>query len=123
MRVALRELGYKVEDDSRYPDEMFHAYTGDQHISFTFLERNGLGQIITPGRWSDWPWLEGTFSPETVTLEGVACPVVSAEAMLDTKENMPKHPAGRPLREHDRADIVLLRRLLNSKAEKSAGHV
>lgn len=91
---------------------MFHAYMGHQRISFTFLEWNSLGQIITPGRWADWPWPEGSFSPETVTLEGVVCPVVSAEALLDGKENMSKHPAGEPLREHDRADIVQLRRLL-----------
>ena len=98
----------------RHPDEGAALTKNDQRLGFTFIDEGADGQIITPGRWSDWPWPEGSFAAVRGRLDDIELLVVSLEGQLDTKENFHRHPEGRPLRRKDRADIRYLRWLANS---------
>jgi hypothetical protein len=81
-----------------------------QHVEFYVIVRDARGRLITPGRWANWPWLDGSFDGPRGRIGEVVCPVVSVETQLDTKEAYLRH-TGVPLRSKDRADIASLRGL------------
>jgi hypothetical protein len=103
----LAEHGYVVH--AREEEAITFAKQG-QHVEFYVLVRDARGRLITPGRWADWPWLEGSFDGPMGRIGDVVCPVVSVETQLDTKEAYLQQ-TGVPLRPKDRADIALLRGL------------
>ena len=77
----------------------------NQRIEISFIERNHLGQIITPGRWAAWPWASDAFVAGERELYGVRCPVTSLQSVLETKREFQAHAANR-LREKDRLDLA-----------------
>ncbi len=95
-----------------YPNETQTFLKRGQEIGVWFIERDAAGAITTPGRWSDWPWLAGSFDGSPLTLDGVTARVMSIEGLLDIKTRFAEHPHGAPLREKDIGDIALLRSLL-----------
>lgn len=97
---------------STFPDESLKFTKLGERITFCLLAYNGRGQIVTPGRYADWPWPKGSFGQRTAELLDVSCPVISLEGLLDAKQGMAVHPYGAPLGDKDRADIAHLQRLL-----------
>lgn len=93
----------------RHPEEHIGFYRHEQYVSFTLDEWNEKGQIVTSGRWRDWPYPDGSFSAPPGRIGDLACPIVSAEGQLDSRENFHKHPAGAPLRDVDFPAIQRLR--------------
>lgn len=77
-----------------------------QRIEISFIERTQHNQIITPGRWADWPWTHDAFLAGERTLHGVRCPVTSLESVLTSKRDFAAHAPDQPLREKDRLDMV-----------------
>jgi hypothetical protein len=111
IRTILEPHGYRWQEVA-YPDEGAALLKEAERVGFTFIELNEGGAIVTPERWSDWPWPERSFSDLRGTLSQVTVPVVSPEAQLDTKVKYRKHPKGRPLRDKDRHDIRILMDIL-----------
>lgn len=101
----LAEHGYDVRTRE---EEAVTFAKEDQQVEFYLLVRDARGRFITPGRWADWPWLDGSFAGDVGRIGEVVCPVVSVETQLDTKEAYLRH-TGVPLRPKDRADIAWLR--------------
>jgi hypothetical protein len=108
VRIALEAAGF-AHPAGLYPDECQTFVKYGQEIGFWFLVRNEDGAIVTPGRWADWPWVQGSFDGEPLTLDGVSARCMSIEGLLDIKTRFVDHPHGAPLREKDVADIKLLR--------------
>lgn len=76
------------------------------------------GAIISPGTFSDWPWVEGSFGKHRGRLGDVEVPIVSPEGQLESKQNFSKHPAGQPLRAKGVHDIQQLGTLTISAEHK-----
>jgi hypothetical protein len=113
VRSLLKRRGY-VEQEVDFPQEADNFSKSGQLVRLIFIERNETGEVVTPGRWNDWPWPDGSFGGARGRLGDVELPVVSVQGQLDTKENYHRHPAGRPLREKDRGDLQHLRRLADN---------
>jgi hypothetical protein len=109
-RSALVEWGYAAPS-GLHPDEGQPLLKDGQEVGLWFLERDSDGRVRTPGRWADWPWVDGAFDGPRATLHVLEAPLMSVDGLLDMKERFATHPHGAPLREKDRADIELLRRL------------
>jgi hypothetical protein len=90
-----------------------------QETGLWFLIRNGSDEIVTPGRWADWPWLPGSFDEPPRAIGDLVLPAVSLECLLDLKTNFAKHPHGAPLREKDIADIERLRAMIAAQETAS----
>jgi hypothetical protein len=116
VRSALGAAGF-LWVPGLHPDEGDPYLKDGQEVSVTFLARDVQGRLITPGRWSDWPWIEGAFEGPRVRLGQIDVPVTSIAGLLDMKENFAKHLHGRPLRPKDEADIALLRALANQSGD------
>lgn len=112
--TCLTALGY-VPQVLRHPEEHIGFYKLDQFVSFGLLERTGSGEVVTSGRWTDWPYPQGAFSAPDGQLGPLTCPILSAEAQLDEKVNFHKHPAGAPLRDVDPPAIEKLRDYIASQ--------
>ena len=70
------------------------------------------GDVVTSGRWTDWPYPHEAFCAPERRLGDLSCPILSAEAQLDEKVNFHKHPAGAPLRDVDLPAIQKLRKYI-----------
>jgi hypothetical protein len=117
-REALIAAGF-IAWPSTHKDEGQPFTKGGQEAGLTFLIRNEAGEIVTPGRWSDWPWHAGAFDAPPARLEDLELPVMSLEGLLDLKTNFAKHPHGAPLREKDIADIQRLRAMIAARERAS----
>ena len=63
-RVASRALvdaGFQQWAAAEHPDEGMPFMKDGQGVGLWFLMRKAGGGIVTPGRWSDWPWVAGAF--------------------------------------------------------------
>ena len=109
--ALLLAQGY-ARQSVRHPEEHIGFWRFEQYVSFTLNETDAEGRTVTAGRWRDWPYPPGAFSAAPARIGEVLCPVVSAEAQLDVRENFHKHPAGAPLRETDHWAIAELRKLV-----------
>lgn len=109
--ACLGNLGYSHQD-VRHPEEHIGFYKLDQYVSFGLLEKTRSGDVVTSGRWTDWPYPHGAFCAREGRLGDFSCPILSAEAQLDEKVNFHKHPAGAPLRDSDLPAIERLRRYI-----------
>jgi hypothetical protein len=115
VRALLETHGYHWQP-TRHPDERHVFSKQNQRIDVDFIERTESGQIVTPGRWKVWPWPPNAFTDATASLEGIICPVVSAEAQLDSKESFQHYAPGTAMRDVDHADIARLRAALDAQA-------
>jgi hypothetical protein len=112
VRRLLRRQGY-ADQGVEFTQEAANLRKNGQLLRLIFIERNERGEVVTPGPWSDWPWPDGSFGGARGRLGDIELPVVSPQGQLDTKDNYHRHPAGRPLRPKDRADLEHLRRLVD----------
>ncbi|MBI2171063.1 MAG: nucleotidyltransferase family protein [Chloroflexi bacterium] len=102
--------------DNAFPDETARLLKEGCPFEFYLLQRDATGWIVVGGRWSDWPFPEGSFGTQTASLGGHECPVLSPEGQLDSKERWPHHPYGGPLRDKDIHDIAILQEHLLHKS-------
>jgi hypothetical protein len=79
---------------------------GTCRVEITYLANTETGEVFTPG-FEHWPYFSGAFDAQVV-VEGVAVPVMSVEALIDTKLHWQNH-VGEPMRPQDRADLDALR--------------
>ena len=107
-------LGYRVRG-SKHPAHQLNWEKSGTAVQINLITRTADGAILSPGSFSDWPWLAGSFGHHRGRLADVDVPIVSPAGQLEAKENFPKHPAGRPLRDKDIHDIRQLRLLLGSE--------
>jgi hypothetical protein len=117
-RDALERAGFAAWP-SLHPDEGEPFTKDGQEAGLTFLTRDAVGRVITPGRWSDWPWVEGAFDAAPGRIDDLELPVMSLEGLLDLKVNFAKHAHGAPLREKDVADIERLRAMIAERSSKT----
>ena len=114
---CLGTLGY-THKELRHPEEHIGFYKLDQFVSFGLLEKTQSGDVVTSGRWTDWPYPQGAFSAPDGLLGDLSCPILSPEAQLDEKVNFHKHPAGAPLRDVDPPAIEKLREYIAGQRRK-----
>jgi hypothetical protein len=99
---------------NQLPEETGRLLKDGCKFEFYLLQINSKGQVIVGGRWSDWPFPEGSFGDLIGELDCIECPVLSPEGQLDSKERWPEQPHGGPLRPKDAQDIELLREFISS---------
>jgi hypothetical protein len=80
-----------------------------EELHVTLLERNAAGVVTAGGRWADSPWPEGMLDGPVGQIGEVSCRVISAEAQVWAKEEVPKALAHEQ-RDKDPGDLELLRR-------------
>ena len=78
-------------------------------VEVTYVMETPTGEVVTPG-FEHWPYISGAFSAVPADVDGVAVPILSVEALIDTKQHWQDH-IGEPMRPHDRADLDALRSL------------
>ena len=115
--ACLGTLGYS-QQKVRHPEEHIGFCKLDQYVSFGLLERTRSGDVVTSGRWTDWPYPHGAFCASEGRLGDLFCPILSAEAQLDEKVNFHKHSAGAPLRDVDPPSIEKLRKYIAGQGRK-----
>jgi lincosamide nucleotidyltransferase A/C/D/E len=81
--------------------------------SFALFDRGSDGRYRTQGRWSDWVFPPGSFPDIPARLGDVLVGTMSAEGMLEMKEQFSQLRNGKPLREKDARDLMLLRGLVS----------
>jgi hypothetical protein len=113
-REALQAAGFDAWP-SLHPEEAQPFTKDGQEVGLWYLVRNERGQIVTPGRWADWPWHPNSFDARAASLGQLGLHAASLECLLDMKTNFAKHPHGAPLREKDIGDIALLNQLMASR--------
>lgn len=113
MTGLLKALGYRARS-SKHPKHQLNWEKSGTEVQINLITKTPNGAIISPGTFSDWPWLAGSFGPHRGRLGDLVVPIVSPAGQLEAKENFPKHPAGQPLREKDVHDIQQLRMLMVS---------
>jgi aminoglycoside phosphotransferase (APT) family kinase protein len=110
----LRQHGYE-EVGGPPPEQQRNLVKAGEEFHVTLLERNEFGVVTAGGRWADSPWPAGMLDGPVGQIGDVRCRVISAEAQLWAKEEVPK-ALGHAQREHDPADIVLLRGAIARRA-------
>lgn len=85
----------------------------DLRVEITYVREDEKGSRVTPG-YESWPWPEGSFPDERVTLAEIATRAVSVTGLVDMKEGWEENLGEKP-RAHDEADIEALRTLLESR--------
>jgi GNAT superfamily N-acetyltransferase len=93
------------------PEQQRNLVKAGETLHVTLLERNEFGVVTAGGRWAHSPWPDGMLDGPIGRIANVCCRVISAGAQLWAKEEVPK-VLGHAQREHDPADIALLRRAL-----------
>jgi Aminoglycoside-2''-adenylyltransferase len=116
----LRILGYQPRPAKHTEHEMNWQKSGVE-LQVNLITKTADGSIISPGAFSDWPWLKGCFGRDRGQIGGLSVPIVSPEGQLESKENFPKHPAGQRLRAKDVHDIRQLRMLTRSDSPEAFG--
>lgn len=58
--ACLGTLGYSSQK-VRHPEEHIGFYKHDQYVSFGLLEKTQGGDVVTSGRWTDWPYRTAPF--------------------------------------------------------------
>lgn len=81
---------------------------GACRVEITYLAETLTGEVVTPS-FEFWPYLSGAFDAQVV-VGGVVVPVMSFEALIDTKLHW-QDQLGEPMRPQDRADLDALRAL------------
>ena len=81
--------------------------------SFALFDRGSDGNYRTQGRWSDWVFPSGSFPDVPARLGDILVATMSAEGMLAMKEQFSQLRNGKPIREKDARDLILLRELVS----------
>jgi hypothetical protein len=116
--AALEGAGFQGWN-STHADESRPFTKDGQEVGLWFLTRRADGAIVTPGRWTDWPWAAGAFDIHPERIGDLELPVMSLDGLLDIKTNFANHRHGAPLREKDLADIERLRSLLEARCSST----
>ena len=82
-----------------------------EELHVTLLERSERGVVTAGGRWADSPWPAGMLDGPVGRIGHRMARVISADAQLWAKEEVPK-ALGHPPRPYDHGDIALLRDVL-----------
>jgi hypothetical protein len=106
----LKVQGYRTRP-SKHPAHQLNWEKNGTAVQINLITKTTDGAMVSPGAFSDWPWLAGSFGHHRGRLEGLEVSIVSPAGQLESKENFPTHPAGQPLREKDVHDIRQLRTL------------
>jgi hypothetical protein len=95
------------------PPEEACEFTWDgADFSTAYFDRQPDGSSVQLlGRWSDWLFPPGSFGDEPGTLNGMPVLAMSVAGMLAMKDQYPRLRNGRPWRQKDIDDMVVLRRL------------
>ena len=95
------------------PPEEACEFTWDGvDFSTAYFDRQPDGSSIQLlGRWSDWLFPPGSLGDEPGTLNGMPVLAMSVAGMLAMKDQYPRLRNGRPWRQKDIDDMVVLRRL------------
>ncbi|HEX6508388.1 MAG TPA: hypothetical protein VF221_12210 [Chloroflexota bacterium] len=109
-REQLQDSGYQLVEHP-HPDEALIWRKHEQLVELYFLAVNERGEVNGRGRWDNWALPENSLGGEIRGVDGVRCPVVSIECILNTKLEYLQH-TGIPPRDRDRADVMALRRAL-----------
>jgi hypothetical protein len=106
--AVLERYGYE-EVGGPPPAQQRNLVKAGEELHVTLLERNAAGVVTAGGRWADSPWPEGMLDGPVGRIGEVSCRVISAEAQLWAKEEVPK-ALGHEQRDRDPGDLELLRR-------------
>jgi hypothetical protein len=106
----LRILGYQPRP-VKHLEHQVNWEKSSVELQVNLITKTADGSIISPGPFSDWPWLKECFGSDRGQIGGLRVPIVSPAGQLESKENFPKHPDGQPLRAKDIHDIRQLRML------------
>ena len=98
--------------DTQPDEESIEFERGSVRFSSAFFTVGPDGYASPAGRWSDWRFPPGSFADDVALLGGRLVPVMSVAGLLTMKEQFPTLRNGRPLREKDISDILVLRELL-----------
>ncbi len=90
------------------PKQQRNLVKAGEELHVTLLEQNDLGVVTAGGRWSGSPWPPGMLNGPIGAIGSVRCRVISAEAQLFAKEEVPK-ALGHAPRSYDPADVALLK--------------
>jgi GNAT superfamily N-acetyltransferase len=107
----LKQHGYE-EVAGPPPEQQRNLVKAGEELHVTLLERNEFGVVTAGGRWADSTSPDGMLDGPVGRIADVRCRVISGEAQLWAKEEVPK-ALGHARREHDPADIALLRQTLS----------
>lgn len=111
----LEEHGF-AESGGPPPDLQRNFRTAAEEVHMTLLERNAAGAVVSAGgRWADSPWPEGMLAAPPGRIGDLSCRIVSPEAQLWAKEELPRVLGDRQ-REHDAADVERLRAALGRRS-------
>jgi len=105
--ALLHQHGYQ-EVGGPPPEQQRNLVKAGEQLHVTLLERNKLGVVTAGGRWADSPWPVGMLDGPVGWIGDVRCRVISAQAQLWAKEEVPK-ALGHAQRGHDPADIAVQR--------------
>jgi hypothetical protein len=103
--------GYMLVDHP-HPEEALIWKKEGGVVELYYNVLNQRGQVVGRGRWGEWPLPTGSLGSEVRALAEVQSPVVSAACILSVKEEYERY-TGVPMRDRDRADVEVLRRLLS----------
>ena len=106
--VVMAELGFQPRP-SPMPQAIALFDRNDVRVEVTFIEEGPGGETVTPG-YEHWPWDEGSFPDDLVTLAAITLRAVSAAGLLAMKRDWQGY-LGDPPRPHDVADIAALEAL------------
>ena len=95
-----------------YPEESYEYLREGIKSSSAFFLRNEDGSFSSRGRFSDWRFPPSSFTSPPGRFGDVAVPTMSVEGMIAMKEQYATLRNGKPLRDKDIRDLVLLRSLL-----------
>lgn len=109
----LHTAGYQLVDHP-HPDEASIWRKQGQVVEFYFHTVNEDGDVVGRGRWDNWPLPQNALGGEVRVVQGVPCPVVSVECILNTKLEYAEHTGVSP-RDRDLADVTILRRALDTR--------
>ena len=100
--------------DTQPDEESIEFERGSVRFSSAFFTIGPDGFASPDGRWSDWRFPPGSFAEDVAPLGDRLVPVMGVVGLLAMKEQYPTLRNGRPLREKDASDILLLRELVQS---------
>ncbi len=99
------------------PEQQRNLVKDGEESHVALLERNELGVVTAGARWAEMPWLEGMLDGPVGRIGHVRCRVISPEAQLDAKTEVPRALSHAP-RDRDHADIALLRQVVADRADQ-----
>lgn len=110
--AVLSGHGY-IEIGGSPPEQQRNLSKAGEEFHVTLLERADMGVVTAGGRWANSPWPEGMLDGPIGSIGEVRCRVISAEAQLWAKVEVPRVFGHLP-REYDPTDIALLRKVVAS---------